>query len=1855
MAEFRLGRLKFNWTGEWQPDRAYVLDDIISFRGNTYVCVVNHTSTATQEQWEDTDLNSDPPKWELYVPGVKNAGSWVPNSFYAKNDLVRYGGNIYICKDNHTSPSDESLFYSTNFNGYWDLFLNGNENKGLWQQNTWYKVNDLVKYGNNIYLCNLGHNSGVSFDITKFSVYLEAVKFEDSWTDSVEYQPGDIVLFGGYSYTAKTININKQPNTYVNTDWEVISVGFDAKGSYDPTTIYIPGDVVRYGGNTFVKLLTSTAGIDPDEAGDGSLKWGLISEGLAYKGDWDDQTTYQKNDVVTLASSTYVSIAYNNSNRNPGTNDADGYWSVVARGDEESTITVRGDLLYRGTATNARLPIGDPGQILYATENGIPGWGNAKTRKVYFVNLDGIDDFSEGYGGSIGRAFRTVKYASQIAAQEGCDEQNPATIYVKAGVYDEECPITVPPYCSIVGDDSRGTIIEPAPGVSKIQKIVLPSDCLLSPGDTLTVNTTGGFTRTARVLHFADTDATEVGTQYKRMVYVETIAGGPILVSDTFLNGTDLQTAPELSITSVTSLDNTKSTLFFLAEGVMLKDVVFNNPDPDAGFVAPDTSGLTDEAEIDALAADITKCVIGFAFWRINPSLVPQVIIKSPYIYSCAAYSHKGVGAIVDGSINEGKQHPSHFASGHQSLLFGNLTQFHEGGCAIWCKDNGNSEIVSCFTYYAHIGYASSGGARMRSLGGNNSWGEYGCSARGFDPTEIPLEATIRGTELNFFNAATTASGTTISQPGKVNGDFQIGSVISNESNTNETSITGIVANGTTAVVSFATKPFNPFVVGKKITIAGTTNSALNGTFTVTNSTTSTVTFTSTQIETLGAGGTVRPSAAKARVLYVLAGNDYTKILIEPITGFIGDGQRCTQITGSNPNDPAPASPASGTTVIPSTDFQDEGVGAANRATRGAKFAVINLSEKPKITSAVTFDGDSLNFVIQEIEYYSDGPSATFKTLDVTRTVSLQNTSVTVPIAKTGSWTNQTTVQAEEHVGGTDVTLYSLLSGEQNQTLIDNPGDLLTSSGGSINTFLTQGTASAGTATYTISGNTATHPTVVVNNVSGGIAPYTQIDDPNTVWVLSIEKDNGSYTVTVIDGGEGFEPTDTITIPGDLLGGAASTNDLTVTILSTKKNLNVLGPEKITAALSTYNTGSTTLYLLVGNELMLPQTVVDTEFNSYVVVVRGQEGTIPQEHADQDSPNYPVNATVRMVVKYTPVTTLRQDVANLSPTLAYSTLSGNGGLPVFAFTDEEGNVLKTIVENDYIKIDNEFFRVDLKTLTNPGTSILTFFPVKLIPQDSGDVLQIRYRYSQIRLTGHDMLEIGTGGIATTNFPDEPIVRPKESRETNFIAPARIYYVTTNQDGNFKVGQFFKIDQATGRSTIDASAFDLSGLSTLQFALADGTQVGVEVNKFDDDPGLGGTESSDSSVPTQNAVKTYVDNNFLAVNEDVTIGNEFLDRNLTVTGNTTVEGDLTISGNLLVDGTTTTINTSELTIEDVNIILASGNEDDSLAQGAGITIKGNTDKTIAYTGTGLTGRFNVSEHLVLSPGKYIASKPAADDGSGALSAEEIMIDTNVNGSNSVGLVFPTINELKIGEASTSLTIGSNASDGGSTSVRNQLILRPGSASLYPLRVDPTGSTLLSSPQQGAFEYDQGGLYFTPTSQSGRGLILTSHMVRAATAVSYASTTTQRRNCFASTNDVFALRNNTVYRFRGVYYVSKSSTTSMSFNIGFTFSNAPQSFRYQSIGTTAPASTSFYMQTSTSTGVVSVTASTTSNSVIPVTFEGIFRTNATTGGTFTPTFGKSSGTSVTLTMNTESFLELQVLGNNTNPTNIAGTWT
>jgi hypothetical protein len=146
------------------------------------------------------------------------------------------------------------------------------------------------------------------------------------------------------------------------------------------------------------------------------------------------------------------------------------------------------------------------------------------------------------------------------------------------------------------------------------------------------------------------------------------------------------------------------------------------------------------------------------------------------------------------------------------------------------------------------------------------------------------------------------------------------------------------------------------------------------------------------------------------------------------------------------------------------------------------------------------------------------------------------------------------------------------------------------------------------------------------------------------------------------------------------------------------------------------------------------------------------------------------------------------------------------------------------------------------------------FPVALfsaVPRDEQGTLRIRI--SLTRVTSHDLLEIGTGSYSDTNYPNEiygPSVNPfNPSQETEERGVGRVFYVTTDQFGNFNVGPFFRVDQGTGTVTFSA-AIALSNLDGLGF------KRGVPISEFSTDSGF--TDNATDTIPTENATRTYID-------------------------------------------------------------------------------------------------------------------------------------------------------------------------------------------------------------------------------------------------------------------------------------------------------------------------------------------------------------------------------------------------------------
>jgi hypothetical protein len=193
--------------------------------------------------------------------------------------------------------------------------------------------------------------------------------------------------------------------------------------------------------------------------------------------------------------------------------------------------------------------------------------------------------------------------------------------------------------------------------------------------------------------------------------------------------------------------------------------------------------------------------------------------------------------------------------------------------------------------------------------------------------------------------------------------------------------------------------------------------------------------------------------------------------------------------------------------------------------------------------------------------------------------------------------------------------------------------------------------------------------------------------------------------------------------------------------------------------------------------------------------------------------------------------------------------------------------------------------------------VLVFSTSRPTPVASGVGVVSRKEFSLVRLTGHDFLQVGTGGTDTTNWPNNPTQNPNQTYQvmTNETDPGRVYYTATDELGNFYVGDQFKVDQATGNVTLDASAFNLSGLESLRLGSVGGL-IGASVNEFSTDGTL--SQNSNTKVPTQNAVKTYVDTQLSALNSDKIIeGNTSVE---TIDGGSNGKVEIKIDGALKLE-------------------------------------------------------------------------------------------------------------------------------------------------------------------------------------------------------------------------------------------------------------------------------------------------------------------------------------------------------------------
>ena len=425
-----LGKVKFNWRGTWAVTTAYVKDDVFSYGANAYIVTTSHVSTTS---FADNLANVD-----IMVQGVENAGVYDVGTLYKKNDIVTYGGAVYIAVQQSTGQSPSNI-------SYWSSLVGGFQYLSAYSGSTTYKKGDIVTYGGNNYIATTDTINHLPTNSSYWTLFNQGLALQGLYNNGTAYKIGQVVTYGANSYIAIQDTTGNAPTDA--TYWTQLTSGQITAGTYSDANTYKNGDLAQYGGYIYVCIL-ATVGRNPSN----TTYWTQAQTGFKWSNTYSGSTTYQKGEVVNFNGSSYVGLTFDNLNNIP--EGSPSYWSLMMQGSANNVYTTAGDIAYRNASAITRLPIGVSGQVLSIDNTtGLPIWeNNGITGNVYYVATTGVD--APNYGATPQRPFASLQYACQNVS-------TPCTIFVKAGSYYETLPISVPASCAIIGDSLRNTFIYP--------------------------------------------------------------------------------------------------------------------------------------------------------------------------------------------------------------------------------------------------------------------------------------------------------------------------------------------------------------------------------------------------------------------------------------------------------------------------------------------------------------------------------------------------------------------------------------------------------------------------------------------------------------------------------------------------------------------------------------------------------------------------------------------------------------------------------------------------------------------------------------------------------------------------------------------------------------------------------------------------------------------------------------------------------------------------------------------------------------------------------------------------------------------------------------------------------------------------------------------------------------------------------------------------------------------------------------------------------------------------------------------------------------------------------------------------
>jgi hypothetical protein len=796
-------------------------------------------------------------------------------------------------------------------------------------------------------------------------------------------------------------------------------------------------------------------------------------------------------------------------------------------------------------------------------------------------------------------------------------------------------------------------------------------------------------------------------------------------------------------------------------------------------------------------------------------------------------------------------------SGGNRSMLANDFTQINDLGFGALCVNNALAELVSMFTYYCHTGYLALDGSQIRSLGGNNSYGIYGLVSAGADPDEVATDVTL-GANMVFPGKTFRADGIL---------DFSAAAPSTGNISAGQTLTQGLINATITAVTQASpasvTATGHGLTNADLVTISGVVGmTELNGLqfyVSVTNVNEFTL-YTDAGLSsaydsstnTAYTSGGVATRAANATGILSFTGEedgsgDPTRLYVHTTTGTFNTTATITSPTSTNVGIPA---------TVTTLD---------NDAPEDSLFMyVYDLKEYPHNVSEVEILHNTGLYQPYEITNASD---ANF-------TLSSYDIDTSSAVGLTGTYT-------------ADTAIFKVKKTRADNYSVD----------------ITGGGSGAGAAGETI---------IIPGTLLGGATPA------NDATITTTDVDGGVITAASIAGTPRFDDSTPVRDGkvwklnfGTGLEGTASnglqenTDHDTKLVIRHKQNflLDDFGTEELPTRPSTAFTFTqdTTEYvyrtILFGNQITDGVTTAASQrMVTFDSNFRYTDLSVNQSIITATESFFSANSTVDsnytdIVAAATPSATITMGATAATTSTDGSRFIAIGQLDAtertrlanadmivtwggktyqiddyaeYSYTGGSGTVAMAVIQiSDVANTDIHWPALNpglAKTLVNSGGITLK------AGLSSGEAAEITVNISTNRATGHDMLDIGTGGFNTSNYPERiygspfgfaPVSSGDAIDSTGNASAAqvqernkgRVFATLTDQDGFFRVGRFFTVDQGTGSVTFNA-ALVLTNIDGIGF------KRGVRVNEFSNDDTF--TDAKGDAVPTQTATEGYID-------------------------------------------------------------------------------------------------------------------------------------------------------------------------------------------------------------------------------------------------------------------------------------------------------------------------------------------------------------------------------------------------------------